>query len=172
MSIVTRIKSRLLAKVAGRSRKPVNSLSTSPEGEKRTMHGLLQGLKRRGPCPDTIIDVGASDARWSYCARQFFPKANHLVIEAQAYHYKCLKAFGTEHPASRVVLAAAGAKQGQIHFDASDPFGGQASDEIVRGATSVRMTSIDHEILSSGFPGKYLIKLDTHGFEVPIIQGA
>ena len=36
----------------------------------------------------------------------------------------------------------------------------------------VRQTTIDHEIGASSLPGPYMIKLDTHGYEVPILCGA
>ena len=36
----------------------------------------------------------------------------------------------------------------------------------------VRETTIDHEIGAYGLPDPYLIKLDTHGCEVPMLCGA
>ena len=36
----------------------------------------------------------------------------------------------------------------------------------------MRETTIDHEIGASSLPGPYMIKLDTHGYEVPILLGA
>lgn len=38
--------------------------------------------------------------------------------------------------------------------------------------TIVPMTTIDNEVAARHLLGPYLIKLDTHGFEVPILEGA
>ena len=50
--------------------------------------------------------------------------------------------------------------------------GSRARDEAKAPAKVVRETTIDHEIGAYGLPGPYLIKLDTHGYEAPILCGA
>jgi hypothetical protein len=68
---------------------------------------------------------------------------------------------------------AAGDSVGQIYFDASDPFGGQASyTPYPVNNLEIQVTTLDHETSSRNLPGTYLLKLDTHGFEVPILRGA
>jgi hypothetical protein len=77
------------------------------------------------------------------------------------------------HPKAQYVLAAAGDTCGEIYFDDSDLFTGFASKIRSEGARKVvRETTIDHEIGAYSLPGPYLIKLDTHGYEVPILCGA
>jgi FkbM family methyltransferase len=137
-----------------------------------TMEGLLAGLQKRGPAVQTIIDVGASDGRWSLDAMRFFPDANYLLVEAQSCHADALRAFANAYTRSCIVMAAAGAEKGTIFFDASDPFGGQASQKEEGGKISVPVTSLDIEIAGAGFGGPYLVKLDTHGYELPILKGA
>jgi FkbM family methyltransferase len=147
----------------------------SPAAAKKvpgTMAGLLAGLKRRGPFVRTIIDVGASDARWSRDALRYFPDAHYLLLEAQDCHADALRDFAVEYKNSRIVMAAAGAERGHVFFDASDPFGGQATEAEETGTIRVPVTSLDLEIAESGLPGPYLVKLDTHGYEMPILQGA
>ena len=71
------------------------------------------------------------------------------------------------------MLADAGQDSGVINFLADRPFGGKASatpfdsDNIV-----VPVTTIDVEARARGLEAPYLIKLDTHGFEDPILKGA
>jgi hypothetical protein len=71
------------------------------------------------------------------------------------------------------VLAAAGEKAGHIYFDAADPFSGQASSTRTSTA-NVRLpvTTVDQELNVRKLGGPYLLKFDTHGFELPILQGA
>lgn len=40
------------------------------------------------------------------------------------------------------------------------------------GARGVPAVTLDGEVKSRGLKGPYLVKLDTHGFEVPILNGA
>ena len=121
----------------------------------------------------TVIDIGASDGRWSDVCTKHYPDAHYLLIEAQDPHEEALKAYVSAHPKAQYVLAAAGDACGEIYFDDSDLFTGFASKVRSEGArTVVRETTIDHEIGAYGLPGPYLIKLDTHGYEVPILCGA
>jgi FkbM family methyltransferase len=136
------------------------------------MRAALAKAAGRGPAVGTIIDVGASDGRWSETARQYFPAAAILLIEANGAHRAGLESFRRRVPRSDFILAAAGNTVGQLFFDGSDPFGGLASTEAIERSSPVPATTIDHEVAARSLPGPYLIKLDTHGFELPILQGA
>ncbi|OAI56279.1 hypothetical protein AYO49_04605 [Verrucomicrobiaceae bacterium SCGC AG-212-N21] len=149
--------------------------SFTPEALARpgTMAGILRRLHQHGPRFETIIDIGASDAQWTKLAMQSFPQHRYLMVEAQPVHDATLKTFASSHPNVQVVMAAAGAAQGEIHFDATDPFGGQASDKpYAANNIVVPVTTLDHEVASRALPGPFLIKFDTHGFEMPILKGS
>ena len=95
----------------------------------------------------TVIDVGASDGRWSDVCAKHYPDAHYLLIEAQDPHEAALKAYVSAHPKAQYVLAAAGDTCGEIYFDDSDLFTGFASKVRSEGARKVvRETTIDHEI--------------------------
>jgi FkbM family methyltransferase len=139
----------------------------------RSMAAVLGRLAPRHPIR-TVIDVGASDGRWSLEAMKAYPQASYLLFEAQsAPHGDALRQLSASDPRVHAVLAAAGHRSGTIHFDASDPWGGVASEEPT-GAQDleVPVTTIDREVDRLGLPPPYLLKLDTHGFEVPILEGA
>jgi FkbM family methyltransferase len=96
------------------------------------------------------------------------------MFEAQeGPHGEALRELDASDPRMHAVLAAAGDHVGDTHFIANDPFGGAATAEpsgeydIV-----VPMTTVDTEVERLGLAGPYLLKLDTHGFEVPILEGA
>jgi len=121
----------------------------------------------------TVIDVGASNGMWSAVTRKTYPDASYLLIEAQKVHEPELINYCRTTPKTEYVLAAAGDKIGSIYFDDSAPFGGVASHQETEAArTVVPVTTIDHEVSTRRLKGPFLIKLDTHGFEVPILQGA
>jgi FkbM family methyltransferase len=132
-------------------------------------------MQRRKPLSvSTVIDVGASDGRWSRGMMQHYPAARYLLIEAQAAaHGEMLRRFQAEHASVVYELCAAGNRKGQIHFDASDPIGGQASTTpYTKNDIVVPLETVDGLVRKHGLRGPFLLKLDTHGFEVPIFEGA
>ena len=133
----------------------------------------LARIVRRGLSLNAVIDVGASNGSWSRVCMQHFPKAEYLLVEAQACHQPELEAFCAHHPNTRYIMAAAGNRDGECFFDDSDPFGGLASNEATTACvTRLPMVSLDTVVVRGGIAGPYLLKLDTHGFELPIIEGA
>ncbi|MFK7759476.1 MAG: FkbM family methyltransferase [Phycisphaerales bacterium] len=134
----------------------------------------LWRLTQRGHTANTIIDVGASNGMWSAVTEQYLPDAEYLLIEAQECHREALDAYCQSRPKAQYTLSAAGAKPGDfIYFDDGSPFGGLASEtETEYTKVKVPVTSIDAEVEKLDLPGPYLVKLDTHGFEVPILEGA
>jgi FkbM family methyltransferase len=138
-----------------------------------TMGAALERCRRRGVKIGTVIDVGASDGSWTEECMKYFPDANYLLIEAQQPHQPALEKFVSDKPKVKYIIAAAGRTDGKIYFDNTALFGGLASETPLEGQyIEVPVVSIDLELKRRGLPGPYLIKLDTHGFEVPILEGA
>lgn len=96
-----------------------------------------------------------------------------FLVEAQPVHEPALKVFCAANPGRRThLLAAAGKVDGQTHFDAGDPFGGLATAEPSGSADIVvPMVALDNEVQRRNLSPPFLLKLDTHGFEVPILEG-
>lgn len=138
----------------------------------QTMRGAVRTLAEKHHI-NTIIDVGASNGSWTKMALEYFPDSSYLLVEAQPVHLAALTECVSNLPNVQFVLSAAGDRQGHIYFDAEDPFGGQASNTPYKhNNIVVPVTTIDHEVKSRGLSGPYLVKLDTHGFELPIFRGA
>lgn len=145
----------------------------APPTSGNSMRAGLARAAARGTPIATVIDVGASDGRWTRQAQEFFPSAGCLMMEAQTLHAPRLRETCAQLPNCAMELAVAGPRDGQIHFDATDPFGGVA-DWNATGAADVLlpMRSIDSIVAERQLAGPFLIKLDTHGFEAPILEGA
>lgn len=138
-----------------------------------TMEGALLRCVKRGLLINSVIDVGASDGRWSRTCLKFLPEAKYLLIEAQDPHKKGLDQFKSENSNVDYILAAAGKNEGQIYFENGSLFGGLASETpFEKNCITVPVVSIDAEIKKRNLQPPFLIKLDTHGFEIPIILGA
>jgi FkbM family methyltransferase len=138
-----------------------------------TMAGALQAISARGHLLNTVVDIGASNGQWSSLFMEYYPACNYLLVEAQPFHEKELKRFCHEHRNADYVLAAAGENEGRINFNTNDPFGGRASSTpFASNNITVPMVTIDGMTEQKGLDGPYLLKLDVHGYEVPIFKGA
>lgn len=131
-------------------------------------------LKKIGIEINSVIDIGASDGRWTAEVLPYYPEAEVLLVEANPYHKKSLDKFVASNKNTQYYLGAAGNKKGIACFEAADPFGGLAFNSEVSGAGIIKVPSntVDNLVAEYNLPGKHLLKLDTHGFEVPILEGA
>lgn len=151
----------------------LGSLGSALGARAGTMAGMLKRLHLAGEDPKTVIDIGASDGQWTRLALEWFPRSDYLLVEAQPCHGVALAEFGAGKAQVQVVMAAAGRSCGEIHFGASDPYGGLASTTpFAKNDLVVPVTTLDHEMATRSLKGPFLIKFDTHGFEVPILEGA
>lgn len=137
-----------------------------------TMEAALARCAARGTQLATVFDVGASDGRWSRVARAILPAARYFMVEARREHEPGLRRTAAR-PGFHYRICAAGDRDGELHFDATDLFGGLAGDKpFARNDIVVPARRLDSLALELALPGPYAIKLDTHGYELPILAGA
>jgi FkbM family methyltransferase len=104
---------------------------------------------------------------------QHYPKAFYYLVDANTVHQKDLENFTASLDNADYIIAAAGSEVGEVYFDNSDPHCGIASKtKLDNNYIVVPVTTIDVEVENRKLKGPFLIKLDTHGFEVPILEGA
>jgi len=138
-----------------------------------SMEGCFKRCINRGVKINGVIDVGAAVGNWSKMALKYLPQAQYLLIEAQLAHQPALEALKKKHANIHFITAAAGNRLGKVYFDNKNLLGGQVLEKPVPSdCIEVPVTTIDAAIKKSGLPPPYLIKLDTHGYEVPILEGA
>lgn len=134
---------------------------------------ICERLNQRGLEINTVFDIGTSNGSWSQKIQPVYPQAFNFLIEANTYHAEGLKAFKRNNIQSDYVLAVAGNETGEVFFDQSDPFVGVASHvKSEKFCHSLPCVTVDDEVIKRKLKEPYLLKLDTHGFEVPIIEGA
>lgn len=166
---------KLMQKIRGVARK-ASGEETTPEWQifhLASTARALERITRRGIRIGTVIDVGASNGCWSEVCMRYLPDARYVLFEAQPGHTGELEEFCRHHANARYLLAAAGNEDGFCYFDDSDPFGGLASNEANENCrTKLPMVRLDSVVARDNLSGPFLLKLDTHGFELQIIQGA
>jgi FkbM family methyltransferase len=139
-----------------------------------TMDGMLRRCRQRGDRVETVLDVGASDGRWSLQVSRHLEVPHYCLIEANPVHSAALKRLQERRTQWQYILAVAGDRDGTLYFDGSDPFGGLASPTPLPGRDCQQLPAVrlDTLVTQRHLPAPFLLKLDTHGFEVPILEGA
>lgn len=142
--------------------------------DENSVVAALHRARGRGVGVDAVVDVGAAQGLWTTdVGLRAFPRASALLLEAQDVHRDALQALAARDSRVRYVMAAAGDRQGVTYFEANDPFGGVAlAEPCEHNCIEVPMTTVDDSARAAGMHGPYLLKLDTHGFELPIFRGA
>lgn len=136
------------------------------------MDGLLARAAARGVEVGTWIDVGASDGVWSLGARRHFPCSKFLLFEPLAERAAALAELERRHGFD-FVSAAAGANPGTVPFfvDAALDGSGVAASGAP-GTREVSVETIDRAVSARSLPAPFALKLDTHGYEIPVLTGA
>jgi FkbM family methyltransferase len=137
---------------------------------------MTAGLRRAAAlCPEigTVVDVGAAAGKWTRLALPHFPRARFLLLEPLAERGPELTALHGEHARVEHVSAAAGRAPGEAQFHIAEDLDGSGLRATASAGTrGVPVTTLDHELSARSLPAPYFIKLDTHGYEVPILEGA
>jgi FkbM family methyltransferase len=136
------------------------------------MDGILERAARRKLEPTTIIDVGASDGIWALRAHRHFPRAKFLLFEPLAERQEALGRLHAKR-GFEIVPAVAGAASGTISFTVDPALDGSGVARAGEpGNRTVPVTTIDATIEARSLSGPYALKLDTHGHEIPVLEGA
>lgn len=127
----------------------------------------------------TILDVGASDGRWTEQALRSFPGVSCVLYEPNPVHLPGIRRFTSRHPGKVIHQeTAVGRDTGTVRFDVSSAFGGALEDSASPSTANdprfiqVPVVRLDDSVRDLELGPPFLLKLDTHGFEAGILEGA
>lgn len=123
---------------------------------------------------NTIVDVGAAAGTWTSSAIPLWPNAKFLMFEPLAERSQELATLTKAHSNVSYVQAAVGDQVGTVEFSVTNDLDGSgvySGKSAAYNSRTINLTTITDEIKKLNLPGPYFIKLDTHGFEVPILKG-
>ena len=147
--------------------------SRIPAGNPLTMHAALQRAAARAIDVRTVVDIGAASGRWTRKTLPLFPVARFLLIEPLEERRAELETLRREEPRVDFLIAAAGDATGEAALTVTPDLDGSGIyDSGSPLARNVPLTTLDAALAERGLPGPYLLKFDTHGFELPILAGA
>jgi len=130
----------------------------------------LTQLRRFGFVPEHVLDVGAFKGDWTRICLNVFPDANITSVEPQDVAQEELKKLASEHPNVKVIQTLLGSSvRDNVPFDEI----GSGSSILFncQGKSTRPMTTINRLIENGVCKPPELLKLDTQGYELEILEG-
>jgi FkbM family methyltransferase len=150
-----------------------HSVEFYPLTQDPSLHKALWRLRVHAIPFDTLVDVGASDGVWSRAFAAQFPGKRQLLLDANKTYLSALEKACKENKNWSFQITAVGGRSGTLFFDDSDPLTGHLSERpLNENYKPCQVATIDQIVAEQGLLGPFMIKLDTHGVEIPILQGA
>ena len=134
-------------------------------------------LPRLGFRFGSVIDIGPAQGTWTEMASPILSEATFLMVEALKEREPILRQQCQRRPARlKHQICAAGPNHGKTSFLVTQDLdgsgaasgGGTASGQL----REVDMLTVDELVANHQMAGHHFLKFDTHGFELPILQGA
>lgn len=139
-------------------------------GNDSTQNKAMKRLIGVGISPDLVIDVGAAKGVWTTDSLTHFPNANYVLIEPIKEQIEHMDPSLRSSPNITVVNAVAGSEKGEVKFNITPDLDG--SGVYADGIGEERLIPVVRlDEVTEGKPGRILLKLDTHGYELPILEG-
>jgi FkbM family methyltransferase len=121
----------------------------------------------------SVIDIGASNGKWSANTMKTFPQASFFAIEALQERQAELEKLKQKQRNFDYLICVAGDKDGEtVTLNISDDLDGSTVDGTGGRARDVAVRTIDSIVAQKQLQGPFLLKFDTHGYELPILIGA
>jgi FkbM family methyltransferase len=137
---------------------------------------ILRLLRPRLPDPPVILDVGASNGRWTREIMKIFPGAKVFLFEPGTAYTDEMRATLDSHERLELFPIAIGERDGPVTFHVHPDPQGSTTVEWQEGnfatPTTVPMRTIDSLIKEGAIPAPDLIKMDIQAGELAALKGA
>ena len=139
-----------------------------------SMSSMIQRLVQRSVPIQTVIDIGASNGKWSTACMKHFPNASYLAIEPLKERQEALETSKLRFTNFDYALCVAGKVDGdEVDLNVTaDLDGSTVEGENSGSPRTCLVRTIDSLLVEKNLSGPYLLKFDTHGYEMPILSGS
>jgi FkbM family methyltransferase len=164
---------RLILGLANVLLRPFNAKVVSIETDDFGMSSAVRRIAEHRFAIRTIIDIGASDGRWSLNTMKIFPDSTVLAIEPLKERLGALEDCRQKYVNFDYELCAAGESDGdKVTLNVSNDLDGSTVDGTGGESRQIQIRTIDSIVSERKLKGPFLMKFDTHGYEIPILNGA
>ena len=135
------------------------------------MAAALERLVIVGVTPEVIVNIGAAKGRWTEMDMKYWPTAEYILVEPIKEQIVQIDPELQSNPKVKVIEAIAGRGKGVVELtvthdlDGSGVYGGIGDN--TRPVPVITLNDLIEDRNRA-----VLFKLDTHGFEIPIFEGA
>ncbi len=128
-----------------------------------------------GFAPSCLVDLGASDGRWTTPVRKLFPRATILMVEPQETHHESLSRMAAQCARLHYEMCVVGETEREVellcHGHQTSLYG-DSEGRPFGSAVKVPMRTLDSLITRHELPWPDLLKMDIQGAELRALQGA
>ncbi len=164
---------RAILKLANSLLRPYQQQIVKITPDPFTMTCAVERIRDHGIPIATVIDIGASDGTWSVNAIPFFPSASFLAIEPLQERMAALEDRKHVFANFDYALCVAGDSDAtEVTLNVSRDLDGSTVDGSGGESRQVPVRTIDSLVSERNLQGPFLLKFDTHGYEIPILAGA
>jgi len=137
------------------------------------MESIIARMAGRARDVRTVVDIGASDGRWSKSVMRYFPQARFIAIDPLSEREPELKRLKEKNPRFDYILCVAGENENEtVELAVGDDLDGSTVGGASGRIRKVPSHALDAIVAMKSCEGPFFLKFDTHGFKVPILKGA
>lgn len=134
------------------------------------MIGGMSRIKDLGIEPTLIVDIGAAKGSWTKNALDYWPESVYKLIEPIREQIDMMPKSISNNAKVEIIEGAVGEKTGTVSFSITEDLDGSGVYGEGENNRMVNVNNLD-EICKDSH-GSFVLKLDTHGYEIPIFEGA
>lgn len=132
----------------------------------------LERMKKLGFTPRSVFDVGAYQGDFTAMCLDLWPDCEIHSFEALPEKLKQLQS-RFKNKKVRIVGNLVGDEQKDVQFFADETASSilESQEFTPKKKLNLRMITLDHYVSQNNLPAPNLLKIDTQGYEYPILQG-
>jgi FkbM family methyltransferase len=141
----------------------------------RGFDAALRRLKAMGVTPGQIVDVGASDGKWTRECMTIFPDARYFLVDPLPENAAPLKALQAAQPRVKFWSGGLGAQPGTLSMKVHGDQSSFLNSEYASGPgqeRAVEVRTLDSFLGSDLLDPPAMIKADVQGYELEVLKGA
>lgn len=162
---------RALEKIVRYVLPPISSRLLNIVLERRVV-SYLDSFNRNGNLINVIFDIGAHKGRWSSRLKKDLPESDFYLFEANPSHIPDLQRTGFPFHIGVLSDAESRRKFYKINGTGDSMYRENSNLYCDSGAVDVMTEALDDVVSRKNIPLPDMIKIDTQGSEIEVLQGA